>query len=473
MKEKLQKIHETSLRILKEIGIKLHNAEVLDILRQKGVTLSGQTAFFEPDQIMAWVGKAPEKFTLYARNPQYDIVIGGDHTECTAGYGCTSIVDLEGNKRESILDDYINFAKLTHRCEHFNINGGILVQPCDVPPDKSHLIMLYASMVLTDKCLYSVLSLEKGVQDTMDMMGILFGGRNTLQEKPRALTMISPISPLKMDDATLQAILNAAGNHQPMIVSPCPSLGTTGPISAAGNLALGNAECLAGIAIAQMIEEGTPVIYGLNATDSNLKNGSLSIGSPYYAFQIRHSAEMAKMYGLPCRGGGSLTDAKTLSAQSGYEGMMAMLIAYQKGINLVVHGAGILDSFSGMSYEKFIVDLELISRIKFYLSDMEVNDETLSFDVIKEVGPGGQFLSSPDTLRKCRTHAWNPEISLNGGVNGMSPNEKYLENINRKMEQMLEEYRKPELDDGIKKALDDYMIREGVDREILERISQA
>ena len=467
--DKLKRIHDASIRILREIGIKLHHPEVLDIVRQKGIEVSGATAFFQPDQVMEWVNKAPAEFTLYARNPKYNIVIGGNHIECAAGYGCSAIIEADGHRRDAVLQDYVTFAKLVHQSGHFNINGGILAQPCDIDPEKSHLVMLYAAVTYSDKCIMGVPGSGNKIQQVMDMMAIVFGGKRALMEKPGVLTLINPISPLQFDEMGLQSILVAARHHQPLIISPAPAAGMTGPVSMAGNIALGAAEALAGIAICQMIVEGTPVIFGPQANGTDFRTGSISIGSPMYAIQLGYCAKLARMYGLPSRGGGTANDAKSVSVQSGYESMLSMLTSFQNGINLIIHSAGILDSFAGMSYEQFIVDLEIISMIKFYHKGMEVDEEALSFHVIKDVGPGGQFLSTDDTFEKFQTHSWDPEISLRGTCTGKTADHKLRDNIDKKLQEMLDSYEQPGLDDGIRRDLERYLIDAGVDRAVIEK----
>jgi trimethylamine--corrinoid protein Co-methyltransferase len=285
LENNLNKIHETALKILQDIGINLLHPEVLDIVKQKGVKVSGKRAFFQPEQVMHWVRKAPHTFTLYARNPKYNTMIGGDNVQCSPGYGCAQIIMADGQRRDAQLGDYIAFAKLSHQCEDFNLNGGILAQPCDVPANKSHLIMLYAAILHSDKCLIGIPGSGEKMQEIMDMMAPLCGGEETLIQKPRILIPISILSPLQIDEMGLQSMLVAARHGQAMIISPGPAAGTTGPMSLAGNLALANAETLAGVVIAQMISEGTPVLFGLQASITDLKTGRLLIGSPAFALQ--------------------------------------------------------------------------------------------------------------------------------------------------------------------------------------------
>jgi trimethylamine--corrinoid protein Co-methyltransferase len=467
----LKKIHNASVRILEEIGIRLHNPEVIDLLKQNGIEVDGQTALFEEKQIMHWINKAPGRFTLYARNPDHDMFIGGDSTEYAAGYGTPTIVAPDGSRRSATLEDYITFLKLVDQSEYFNINGGILVQPCELPSIYSNPAMMYATLTHSDKCILGLPGTAGEVEHIMNMGAIIFGGKDEFIKRPHIATMVSTFSPLQIDHIALQTMLVCARHKQPLIISPAPAAGTTGPIMMAGNISLANAEALAAIAITQVINEGAPVVYGLQSYAADMASGNISIGSPGYSIQAKYCAQLAKLYGLPSRTGGTNTDAKGVSVQSGYESMMSMLLACQNKVNLIIHSAGILDSFAATSYEQFIVDLEIISMIEFYLADIETDPEDFSFDVIREVGIGGQFITTRHTLERCRKDSWHPEIGLRGYLVKGSPNKQLFANIARKMQKMLDSYEKPMLPPDILEALYEYTVKiEGVDKSIIETI---
>jgi len=467
----LKKIHNASVRILKEIGIRLHNQEVIDLLKQNGIRVDGQTVLFEEKQLMHWINKAPGRFTLYARNSDHDMFIGGDSTHYAAGYGTPTIVAPDGSRRPATLEDYITFLKLVDQSEYFKINGGILVQPCDLSSVQSSPVMMYATLTHSDKCILGMPGTAGEVEHIMNMGAIICGGKEEFTRRPHIATMISTLSPLQIDHNALQTMLVCARHKQPLIISPAPAAGTTGPIVMTGNISLANAEALAAIAIAQIINEGTPVVYGLQSYAADMASGNISIGSPGYSIQAKYCAQLAKMYGLPSRTGGTNTDAKGVSVQSGYESMMSMLLACQNKVNLIIHSAGILDSFAATSYEQFIVDLEIISMIEFYLADIETDPEDFAFDVIREVGIGGQFIATRQTFERCRKDSWRPEIGLRGYLVKGSPNEQLFANIERKMQKMLNNYEKPTLPPDMLAALYDYTVKiEGVDESIIETI---
>ena len=470
MEGKLSAIHNQALEILATVGIRLHHADILERLRQHGVSVNGNVAFLAPDLLMDAVRLAPETFRLHARNPCHDMVIGGDQVNCAPGYGCASVCESDGTRRNALMADYVRFAKLVHECPHFKVNGGILVQPADVPANQSHLLMVYAAMVSSDKCLMGVPGNGLQMQALMDLGACAFGGQAAFTAKPHLLTLINTLSPLQIDAMALNTMIIAARHKQPLIISPSPATGTTGPIDMAANISLAAAEALAAIAIVQILSPGTPVIFGLQCLGADLRTGNISIGSPAYALQSKYTAALARMYHLPSRCGGTVTDALRLSPQSGHESMFNMLATFMNKVNFVVHSAGTLDRFAAISYEKFILDLEIIDMVQYYLDDDKVDPDTLNLELIRSVGPGGQFLTTLDTLHKCRSHAWNPFAGACGNTGGGSPEEKVLKRLADRQQVMLERYSPPPMDRAWLADLDDCMVRQGVDRSLLSTL---
>jgi trimethylamine---corrinoid protein Co-methyltransferase len=471
MNKKLEEIHKTSLQILGEIGIKLHHPEIFDLLNDHGFHINNQIVCFSEDQIWEWISKAPSQFTLYARNPKNDLFFGGDNHVYGAGYGCPEIIEINGNHRNATLEDYIKFTKLIQNSPFINLAGGIVVQPFELKDKDSRLAMLYAALLYSDKCLMGLPGSAEEVEQQMDLIALLMSGTDQLKANPAILTLISSLSPLQIDFNAMANMLVCAKYHQPMIISPGPIAGATGPISLAGNIAMGNAEALAGIVIAQIIQPGVPVIYGLQAAAMDMKTGYSSIGTPAFSLEAKYCAALARFYKLPSRGGGASTDAKNVSTQSGYESMLSLHNSRQQSINLIIHSAGILDSYMAMSYEQFMVDQEMISMVEYFFKDIKVNDETLSFDIIKQVGHGGLFLNHRDTFKKCRTEPWHPEISLRGGLKETTPDSAFLNQIEKKLNKEFANYQKPDIDPEIKQNMQDYLNRCGLPSDLLAALN--
>lgn len=467
MNEDLKKIHNASMKILEKTGMRFHHPDILRLLEEKGIRVSNETAFFTRDQVMKWVGKAPESFTACARNPKYDFLLGGDHIEFAPGYGAPNIIERNGETRRAVLSDYREFLKLVHQSDHFNVNGGILVEPSDLNPGHNYPVMLYNIITHSDKFLFGMEGKADQVNMTMDMVKILFGGQDKLLEKPRIMTIVNTLSPLQMDRTALDTVLTYSSNGQPVIITPAAMAGFTAPITLAGMIAMGNAETLAGIAVTQMIKPGAPVVYGTQCSAADMRSGGYVVGNPEHALCISLGSRLARAYGLPCRGGGSPSDAKQVSVQSGYESMLILSTCSRENINYIIHSAGILDSFNSMSFDKFIVDLEVIDMVKRIRQGVKIDDETLALNLIHDIGPGGEFMTSAHTAKLCRTEIWNPEI----GVKGIRPchdvNADILDNVQRKRESMLAAYEKPQLSSGIRSSLIDYLVSKGVDESLL------
>lgn len=470
MDPQLIAIHDTALRILSEVGFKLHDPEVLELVRSNGVRTENNVVYFTSDQIMTLIKKAPDRFILYARNPEYDIHLGGARTYFAAGYGAPFITLADGSSRAATIEDYLGFLKLIHQIPFFFINGGPLVQPTELTADQSFPAMAYACLLHSDKCLVGMTGHADQVRRVMELIAIAFGGVEAMRQKPVIVSNVNTTSPLQLDRMALHTMKICAEYGQPIIISPGPIAGATGPITLAGNIALGNAEALAGIAIFQLMAPGTPAVYGLQATTAEMRTGGVSIGSPGFSLETSFSARLAKMYGLPCRGGGASTDAKGVSVQSGYEAMLAMFVSYQEEVNLVIHGAGILDAYGAMSYEQFFVDVEIIRMLEYFRNGMRTDPDTLAFDVVKAVGPGGQFLSHPHTMKHCRIAPWMPNITARGGWDGTTADQAVLKNIQKEKTKYLAAYQRPEMDSAVLASLNQYMDGLGFERGFLDAI---
>lgn len=445
------------MTILETCGMKFMDDQVVDIMDKNGFKVSGNTVYFQREKLMAIIGKAPGKFTLNARNPRYNMSLGGEQTYYAPGYGAPVIIAPDGSRRPALFDDFITFAKLVHQSDWFNINGGILVQPSDLDPETAFASMLHATILNSDKCIVAGGGRADENQMVMEMMAIVSGGEEYFKSKPHILALVNTTSPLLMDSHSLDTVQTYVRNGQPVMITPATMAGTTGPITLAGTIALANAETLAGVALTQMIRPGAPVMYGFQPDTADMRTGSIGRGSPEGALCFSFGARLAKMYGLPCRGGGSANSAKSLSVQAGYEGMLTMLTTCREKMNLIIHSAGMMDADAAMSFEKFIVDLEIIGMVDRFLKGVQINDETLALDVICNVGPGGEYLTQAHTMKHCRQETWIPEISVRGNKANGDPEGALQTNITGKMEKMLAAHCPPELSIAIKERLIDYL----------------
>ena len=473
MKSELEILHNASMTILEKTGVRLYHPEIVRLLKDYGIRTEGDLVFFKKEQIMELVKKAPSQFTVYARNPEHDMVVGKDEngsgvSQYVGGYGCPAVIEPDGSRRNALLDDYIKFIRLVQQSPGFRLNGGILAQPSDIKPEWSHMLMHYATILNSDKCIMGQTGSEEDVTRSMEMAAIVFGGRKSIEEKPRVMTLLNTLSPLQMDQHALETLKVHAQWGQPVVICAGVMSGTTAPATLAGAIAQGNAETLAGVALTQVINPGTPVVMAINMTPVDMRTGGVNIGAPSHALAVKYCAGLSRMYKLPCRCGGTSSNANGLTAQSGYEAMMTMFVSLQEGVDLIIHSAGILDGYAGISYEKFVMDLEIIRMAEYYFQGLSLTENDLALDAIDQVGPGGQFLTHMHTMKNCREQTWISQIVLSGPCpDGVSPEDAMMEKVIAQKREILSQYKAPELNEKIVDHLSAYLTKNGVSEDAL------
>ncbi len=431
-----QMIHNAAMEILRDVGVKFHNEKAIGILKENGIKVEGNTAFFTEEQVMHWVKKAPDSFTLYARNPKYDMVVGGDHVNPAPTYGCAFIDEWDGTRRYGTMEDFIKCLKLVQANDDYSINGGIMIQPNDVPEETAAIEMFYTTLKYSDKAIMLPTGFKNEMELILEAGCELFGGRSALVEKPRMIALINTVSPLQLDKRMLDCLMLLAEYGQPAILCPAAMLGATGSLSMAGTLASGTAEDLAGIALAQMVRPGTPVVFGIQSTAADMRGGiTFACAAPEGTLMQGFAANMGKFYGLPSRGGGCQTDAPVINCQAGYESMLTFSSAYRHGINLVMEAGGVMDSVNATSFEKMIVDFEIIHQVKTSFTPIEVTEETLNLDEIKEIGHDGSFVDSDYTLDNFGD-LYCPSI----GSRNAKGSDYFKKSIDKEMARLLNQY---------------------------------
>jgi trimethylamine---corrinoid protein Co-methyltransferase len=442
----LNAIHKTSMKLLANVGIRFPEDRALSLFKKNGFKVEGETVYFHEDQVMKAVEMVPSQFSIHARNPERNITIGCDSDPVFApGYGAPFLIDAESGKRTPTLEDYHNLAKLAHMLPNQDMSGHLMVQPQDIPSQTAHIQMLAACIFHSDKPFIGSTAGAVGAQHTMEMIDILFGGK---PENPVTIGLINPLSPLGYGTDMIEAITGYAQAGQPLIIATLVMAGSTGPITLAGVLAQQNAEILAGIVLAELIQPGLPLLYGSSSTIMDMQTGDLAIGSPEHALCLRALAQLAQFYRLPCRGGGALTDSAITDAQAGFESMFSLLTALNSGVDFILHAAGILSSFIAFSFEKFVLDDEMCGMVRKFNQGIEVNEETLAYDVIAQVGHDGHFLGEDHTLERCRTEFWKPSIINRIGLNNWNGNVKPdITNLARmRWQDLLAQHEDPPLD---------------------------
>ncbi|MBQ4092443.1 MAG: trimethylamine methyltransferase family protein, partial [Firmicutes bacterium] len=261
MNHRIQKIHEASIKILSKTGMKYHHPKAVEILKENGIAFKDNIAFFTEKELMQWIKKAPSEIRLYAENPDHNIIFGKGESQIAPPYGCPSVTQKDGTVRPGTISDYIDMLKLFQVNKDFHINGGLLIQPNDIDIQTSALFMFYASLIHSDKVLMVPTGPKEQMNAIMESMAVLCGGHNKLKKEPRLCTIVNINTPLQLDVSMTDALMIFAENGQPFAATNGAMAGSTSPMTLAGTIAMFNAEILATIALAQMINPGTPVFY--------------------------------------------------------------------------------------------------------------------------------------------------------------------------------------------------------------------
>jgi trimethylamine--corrinoid protein Co-methyltransferase len=448
----VQHIHRTSMRLLANVGVEFPYPEALQVFKKHGVKTDGKRVFLSQDQVMDALKTVPRQFTIHARNPERNVVVGGGEPVFAPGYGAPFLVDAEKGKRAPTIEDYHNLARLAHALPNQDMSGHLLVEPEDVTAASAHLRMLYAHMIHSDKAFIGSTAGKRGAQHTIELAGILCG---ELDGRAVTVGLINSLSPLGYSTEMLEALVEYARLRQPVLLAALMMAGSTGPITLAGVLATQTAELLAGVVLTQFISPGTPVIFGSTSTNVDMRSGALAIGSPELSQMIAAHAQLARFYGLPSRSGGALTDASYPDAQAGFESMLGLLTTVNSGVDFVLHAGGILGSYLAFSYEKFVLDDEMCGMVRRLRQGIVVEPETLAYDVVANVGPGGNFLVEMHTVERCRQEFWTPSVCDRAGLEAwmQGGRQDAVDRARKRWQRLVAEHEDPPLDETTARQL--------------------
>jgi trimethylamine--corrinoid protein Co-methyltransferase len=447
-------------RIVSEIGIEFLKPEAIDLFREAGQDVDGNNVKFDPEWVLAQVAKAPREFDVQARNPANTVHIGGQNMVFSGVYGPPFV--REGDvRRDATMEDFRRFSRLAQSFPELDSAGGVICEPNDAPLDSRHLDMVYALMTLTDKIFMGNVVSGVNARDTIAMSEIMFGGREAIEQTPVCISLINCNSPLRWDDRMLDAMWEYNLANQPVVMTPFLLMGAMSPVTIPATLVQQMAEALTGIALTQLVRPGCPVIFGSFLSNIDMQSGSPQFGTPESGLGLLCTGQIARHFGLPWRSGGGLNSSQVPDAQAAYEAMMTMLPTFLAGANWVMHSAGWLDGGLVSSYEKFIVDIEILRMLQAEFTPLEVDEASLAFGAHEEVGSGGHFLGAAHTLERFRTCFYRPLLSSSENFdrwtkNGSKDAAVRAGDIWRKK---LDEYEQPPLDEGIRAELEAYVTR--------------
>ena len=456
-------LHSASMQLLAEHGIRFSLAKARALLKTHGahVDEASQMVRFDPDLILESIAKAPRGFTLKARNPKHDLPLDDRHINFSSVSSAPNATDLQNGRRSGNQLDFENFLRLTQSVNAAQGSAGYPVEPIDIPVPVRHLHATRSILTLTDKTFRVYNHSHERTLDVLEMARLAHGLTETeFAQSPRVFASINPNSPREYDESMLWGMMACAEAGQALMISPFILAGAMAPASLAGALTQQNAEALAGIAFCQLVKPGTPVTYGGFVSNADMKSGAPAFGTPEHVKTTLVIGQMARRYGLPYRAANA-NASNTVDAQAAYESQMCLWACLLSGATYVYHGLGWLEGGLSASFEKFIVDAEMIQGLVKSIEPIDFSKDELAVDAIGEVSPGGHFFGSAHTIERYEQAFYHPLLSdwrnfeawTEAGALDASQRAGQI------VKDLLDRYEQPALEQDRLEALDDFVAR--------------
>jgi trimethylamine--corrinoid protein Co-methyltransferase len=456
--DEIETVHTASLRILSEIGMEVLGDRALEELAGAGASVDrgSRRVRMDPGQVEELVALTPSSFTLHARNPARDVELGGSNLVFCAVGGPAFVSDLDRGRRPGNIADFTDYVRLIGALDVIHQEGGGPLEPTDLPVETRHLDEYRVLATELDKTWHCLGTGSVVVEDALEVMTLVRGvSRDELLREPSLITIINTNSPLRLDGPMSDGLMSMAEHGQPVVATPFTLAGAMSPVSLAGAIAQQNAEALFLVALAQLVRPGAPMVYGAFTSNVDMRTGSPAFGTPESVKAQFASGQLARRYGLPWRSSNA-TASPVVDAQAAYESEMAVWGAVMGGVNLLYQGAGWLEGGLTASYEKLIIDAEILQMMSEVLQPLEVSEASLGFDAIEETGPGGHFFGTAHTLERYETAFYAPLVSdwRNFETWRADGSHTATERANAIWKRLLAEASPPPLDQPVAEALD-------------------
>jgi trimethylamine---corrinoid protein Co-methyltransferase len=458
--DQIEAIHLTSLRILEELGMEVMSERALALLAAAGAEVDAATHQVRLDRglVENALRHAPASFVLTPRNAARRVILGGNHINFGLVAGPPNVHDCERGRRAGNYQDYCDFIRLAQYFNAVHLIGNQVCAPIELPANSRHLDTYRANLVFSDR-VYHCTAIGAGrARDGIRMMAIARGlTLDEIADSPGVITIISVNSPRRFDEAMTEGLIEMARHGQAVVITPFTLMGAMAPVSLAAALAQQNAEALFGVVLAQLVRPGTPVMYGAFTSNVDMRSGAPAFGTPENAKANVASGQLARRYRLPYRTSNA-SASNAADAQGVYETEMSLWGAVLGHGNLVYHAAGWQEGGLTASFEKLVLDVEMLQLMTEFLKPIVVDEDELGFDAIRRVPSGGHFFGEPHTLERYEHAFYQPLVSnwqnyenwqLGGGKDA-------TQRATDLWKQALREYEEPAMDPATREALDAY-----------------
>jgi trimethylamine--corrinoid protein Co-methyltransferase len=460
--EGLSLIETNADLLLKEIGMDfVGDAEILDIFRHAGADVRDTRVRFEPGMCRAIVRRsAPREFRQHARNPASTVMIGGANTVLCPSWGPPFVHDLDRGRRYATIDDFRTLVRLHHAIPHLHHSGGVVCEPVDLPANKRHLDMLYAHIRWSDRPFMGAFIGAERATDAVEMARIVFGA-DFVRDNAVLYCVSNTNAPLVLDANMSGALKTYARANQPVACTPWTLAGAMSPCTVAGTLIQVLAEALSSLCLVQLVNPGAPCLMGSFASTISMQSGAPTFGTPEAGKMVLAAGQLARRLGVPFHTVGTLSASKLPDGQSQQEGTWGLMMSMLAGANIINHATGWLEGGLVTSFEKTVIDADLCGKVAAFFEGIDLSENALAIEAIREVGPGAHFLGSahtqanflsaffrPATADSNSYEQWEAEGALDAAARA-----------NALWKRLLESYEDPGLDPGVDEELQAYVAR--------------
>ncbi len=460
--DRLEAIHQTALRVLEELGIRVLNDEARQHFQEAGATVNNDSRMVTIDRSLVEraLTTAPSEFVLHAATMEKNVTLGGNHITFVSVGGPPHITDLDHGKRNGTLEDSRNIIKLS---EHFDVMHiqSPNVEPQDIPLHLRHLHMTESQLTLSQKPFFVYSRGVVQVRDAFEMTRIARGlTEDEFHEKAWCYTVINTNSPRQLDVPMCQGIMDFAEAGQVSVITPFTLAGAMAPVTMPGALVLQHAEALAGITLAQIVRPGAPVVYGSFTSNVDMKSGAPAFGTPEFVQAAFGAGQLARHINLPWRGSAA-TASNAPDEQSVYEFMMSAWGSVLGGCNMLIHAAGWLEGGLTASMEKYILDIEMLQTFAEIFHPLNSDEPELAFEAIASVEPGGHFFGCEHTMSRYQTAFYEPLVSdwSNFGTWAERGSKTATQRANGIWKKILHEFEAPAMDQAVFDQLQEFVKR--------------
>ena len=411
--ESIHRVHQTAMRVIEEVGFEVNSEAALELFKRAGTLVDqGKHLMRLPQKrAMELIGMAPSEVRLCGQDEKHDIILGGHRVYTGTGGTALYIYHPDtGEKQPASLNDLKRIAKLVDKLDNIHLFM-LPTYPSELPVEQVDVNRFFAGLDNTTKHVMGGIYTLDGVKQVIQMAELIAGSGDKLRQRPLISMITCSISPMRMDRQYGDLVVTIARAGIPLVCPAEPLCGATSPVTLAGNLVIQTVDSLMGVMLTQIINPGTPVIFGSVATNTNLSNLNYLAGSVEMGLINAAGAQMAQFYQLPFYATGGMTDSKALDAQSGYESALTSLLCALAGANFIHDAAGLMEFALTACYEKYVIDNEILGMVMRAVDGIKVNDDTLAFDLIKQVGPGGNFVATEHTRHFMRSEHYQPSLS--------------------------------------------------------------